>query len=90
MAEQLPWEDDAFDAALSSLVIGFLTDPERGVGEMARVTRPGGVVGGCVWDIATGGMTMLQIFWDGVRTVRPDSGGEHAMVGRARARSPGC
>src|ERR1700750_538535 len=38
-AEELPWPDGAFDAALSSLVIAFMSDPDRGVREMARVTR---------------------------------------------------
>src|SRR3954452_8825660 len=54
VAEQLPWDDDAFDAALSSLVIAFMNDASAGVGEMARVTRPGGVVAACMWDIADG------------------------------------
>src|SRR5262249_19239570 len=59
VAEQLPWPAAHFDAALSSLVIGFLRDPGQGVKEMARVTRPGGIVAACMWDIANGGMTML-------------------------------
>src|SRR5207244_2599732 len=49
-AEQLPWPDGEFDAALSCLVIGFMSDPDRGVREMARVTRPGGTVAACMWD----------------------------------------
>src|SRR6185312_4499449 len=42
LAEDLPWPDGSFDAALSCLVIGFMSDADRGVSEMARVTRPGG------------------------------------------------
>ena len=40
-AEQLPFADDSFDAALAQLVVHFMTDPAAGVREMARVTgRP--------------------------------------------------
>jgi SAM-dependent methyltransferase len=76
VAEELPWKDDTFDAALSCLVIAFMTDPDAGVGEMARVTKPGGKVGACMWDIAAGGMTMLRMFWQAMRTVKPDAKGE--------------
>jgi ubiquinone/menaquinone biosynthesis C-methylase UbiE len=83
VAEELPWGDDEFGAALSSLVIGFMRDPDRGVREMARVTRPGGTVAVCMWDIATGGMTMLRLFWDAVRQIVPRAEGERGMAGTA-------
>lgn len=83
VAEDLPWPDDTFDAALSSLVIAFMRDANAGVGEMARVTRPGGVVAACMWDIATGGMTMLATFWDAVRQIVPDAQGEGSLAGTA-------
>jgi len=82
-AERLPWDDDRFDAALSSLVIGFMHDPDRGVREMARVTRPGGTVAVCMWDLVGGGMTMLRIFWDAVREVDATVAGERRMAGTA-------
>ena len=81
VAEELPWADGQFDAALSSLVIGFMRDPEQGVREMVRVTRPGGVLAACMWDIAGGGMTMLRIFWSAVRELDPDARGERRMAG---------
>jgi ubiquinone/menaquinone biosynthesis C-methylase UbiE len=81
VAEELPWADAEFDAALSSLVIGFMRDPDQGVQEMARVTRPGGTVAACMWDIATGGMTMLRMFWSAVREVDPAAEGERRMAG---------
>jgi SAM-dependent methyltransferase len=71
IAEELPWEDGAFDAALSCLVIGFMRDADRGVREMARVTRRKGTVAICMWDIAGGGMTMLRIFWSVMRDLHP-------------------
>jgi len=83
VAEQLPWPAAYFDAALSSLVIGFLRDPSQGVKEMTRVTRPGGIVAACMWDIANGGMTMLRIFWTAARQVEPAAPGESAMTGTA-------
>jgi SAM-dependent methyltransferase len=68
--EALPFEDDAFDATLSQLVVNFMADPPAGVREMARVTRPGGVVASCVWDYA-GEMTLLRSFWDAAIEVDP-------------------
>ena len=82
-AEALPWASGEFDAALSCLVIGFMRDPDRGVAEMARVTRPGGTVAACMWDLATGGMTMLATFWSAVRETVPSAEGERRMAGTA-------
>ena len=76
IAEALPWEDDAFDAALSCLVIAFMSDADAGVREMARVTRPGGKVGICMWDLAGGRMTMLHLFWSAMKDVKPEVEGE--------------
>jgi SAM-dependent methyltransferase len=81
VAEQLPWTDDAFDAALSCLVIGFMSDPDRGTREMVRVTRAGGAVAACMWDTASGGMTMLRMFWGAVRQLQPDGDGEQRLAG---------
>jgi SAM-dependent methyltransferase len=69
-AESLPLASDGFDATLSQLVLNFMRDPEAGVREMARVTRPGGVVASCVWDYA-GEMTLLRAFWDAAREIEP-------------------
>jgi SAM-dependent methyltransferase len=73
-AEQLPFEDGAFDAVLSQLVVNFMRDAEAGVREMIRVTRADGVVASCVWDYA-GEMTLLRAFWDAARKVDPQRGG---------------
>ena len=62
-AEALPFEDGAFGAVLSQLVVNFIEDPHAGVREMRRVTAPGGVMASSVWDYA-GGMTFLRTFWD--------------------------
>jgi hypothetical protein len=47
---------------------------------MARVTRPGGRVAACVWDM-TGGMTMIRAFWDAVRAVGSSEPGETERFG---------
>ncbi|MGE5652005.1 MAG: class I SAM-dependent methyltransferase [Bacillota bacterium] len=54
-AMALPFPDDAFDAAVMPLVIFFVSDPGRGVAEMARVVCPGGSVSAYAWDMAGGG-----------------------------------
>ena len=70
-AEELPFENDSFDAALAQLVVNFMTDAERGVGEMKRVVKPGGKVAACTWDYRDG-MTMLRAFWDAAHESAPD------------------
>jgi ubiquinone/menaquinone biosynthesis C-methylase UbiE len=70
-AEELPWEDDRFDAALSQLVVNFMRGADTGVSEMRRVVRPGGVVAACTWSYGED-MEMLRGFWDAAR--RLDSG----------------
>lgn len=65
-AEELPFEADAFDAALAQLVVHFMADPVAGLSEMRRVTRPGGVVAACVWDFA-GEAAPLSLFWQAAR-----------------------
>ncbi len=71
-AEALPFAEGTFDGTLSQLVVNFMRDAEAGVREMARVTRPGGVVASCVWDYA-GEMTLLRAFWDAAREVDPNA-----------------
>ena len=69
-AESLPFADGVFDAALAQLVFQFMSDPLAAAGELRRVVRPGGAVGGCVWDYADG-MRMLAVFWDSARELDP-------------------
>src|SRR4051812_48703402 len=79
-AEQLPYADTEFDAALAQLVVHFMADPLQGVREMARVTRPGGVVAASVWDHG-GGRGPLSPFWAAARRLDPDLKGESDLVG---------
>ena len=54
-AMALPYPADRFDVAVMPLVIFFVPDPARGVGEMARVVRPGGLCTAYAWDMEGGG-----------------------------------
>lgn len=54
-AMALPVADGAFDVAVMPLVIFFVPDPARGVAEMKRAVRPGGLVAAYAWDMPGGG-----------------------------------
>jgi SAM-dependent methyltransferase len=79
-AEELPFEDLAFDAALAQLVVHFMAHPVVGLREMARVTRKHGVVAACVWDHA-GGQGPLSMFWDAARELDPGVEDESHLAG---------
>jgi SAM-dependent methyltransferase len=79
-AEELPFPDAEFDVALAQLVVHFMADPIAGLREMARVTRPGGIVVACVWDHA-GGRGPLTLFWTAVRTLDPGAQDESELPG---------
>jgi SAM-dependent methyltransferase len=82
-AEHLPFPDGGFDAALAQLVVHFMSDPVAGLREMARVTRPGGVVAACVWDHA-GDRGPLTTFWQAVRETDPQARDESGLAGVRR------
>jgi SAM-dependent methyltransferase len=79
-AEALPYRDETFDVALAQLVVHFLPDPVGGLREIARVTRPGGVVAACVWDHA-GGRGPLGAFWSTARDMDPSVTDEAGLAG---------
>ena len=79
-AEQLPFADEEFDAALAQLVVHFMVDPVAGLREMGRVTRQDGVVAASVWDHA-GGRGPLSPYWDAVRELDPDVDDESKLAG---------
>jgi SAM-dependent methyltransferase len=79
-AEDLPFDDAAFDLVLAQLVVHFMTDPVRGLAEMARVARPGGTVAACVWDYA-GRRSPLDPFWAAAHDVTPGVRDETELAG---------
>ena len=62
-ARALRFDPASFDRSIALLVLNFVPEPAKAVGEMRRVTRPGGTVSACVWDYDSG-MQMLRLFWD--------------------------
>ena len=83
-AEELPLEDGTFDGTLAQLVVHFMKEPVVGLREMARVTRPGGVVAACVWDHEGSGGGPLSLFWHAAHEVHPDAPGESQLPEHAR------
>jgi SAM-dependent methyltransferase len=79
-AEELPFADETFDAALAQLVVHFMSDPAAGVAEMRRVTRRDGVVAACVWDHG-GGQGPLSPLWEAARELDPGIQGESRLMG---------
>jgi len=75
-AESIPFSDGTFDAALAQLVVNFMPDARAGVGQMRRVTRPGGRGPAAVWDYG-GAMTLLRSFWDAANELDQGSQAQH-------------
>lgn len=79
-AEELPFAEGTFDATLAQLVVHFMADPVAGLREMARVTRPRGLLAACVWDNA-GGSGPLSPLWTAARTLDADAPDESGAAG---------
>ena len=84
VAEDLPFDDGAFDVAAACLVLHFMTDPVQGVSEMGRVTKDGGWVGTTVWDLL-GHRTPMSVIREVLADIRPeqDEDEDYAPVGSA-------
>ena len=69
--ENLPIADHSVDVATSALVLNFVPDWAKALGEMRRVTRPGGLVSFYVWDYPGGGMGFIERFWKAAAELDP-------------------
>ena len=87
VAEDLPYDDGSFDAALAQLVVHFMTDPVAGLRDMGRVTRSGGVVATCVWDHAGGG-SPVSVVWSAAQDVDPSAPNEADLPGTREGQLP--
>lgn len=76
-AMALPFADNSFDAAVMALVLFFVPDPVKGLSEMIRVVKPGGLIAVYVWDVVGGGMPHAPIGAElramGINPARPPS-----------------
>jgi SAM-dependent methyltransferase len=79
-AEDIPHADGAFDLAMAQLVVHFMSDPIAGLMEMARVTRPDGLVAACVWDFA-GERAPISAFWQAAREADAEVHDESDLAG---------
>ena len=82
-AEALPFGDATVDVAAACLVVHFMADPVAGVREMRRVTRPDGLVGATVWDLA-GARAPMWPLWEAVAELQPEHPGEKRLPGGSR------
>ena len=71
-ATAIPLGNASVDMLVSGLVLNFIAEPRAGLAEMARVTRPDGVVAAYVWDYA-GRMELMRYFWDAAVELDPDA-----------------
>jgi SAM-dependent methyltransferase len=70
-AMSLPYPDKSVDVATMALVLFFVPDTDKGLGEMVRIVRPGGVVAAYVWDLAGGGFPADAIWVELAAIGRP-------------------
>lgn len=69
-ARTLRVPDADFDVVVSGLLLNFVPDRRRVLGEMRRAVRPGGTVAAYVWDYE-GQMEMMRRFWDAAVALDP-------------------
>jgi SAM-dependent methyltransferase len=60
-AEALPFDDDSFDAVVSTCGVMFATRPELAAKELARVVRPGGRIALTTWTSDGNLFKMFQV-----------------------------
>ena len=72
----LPLENSSIDVAVSGLLMNFISEPQKALYEMYRVTNPGGTIGVYEWDYA-GQMDFLTLFWDTAVELDPNASDLH-------------
>jgi SAM-dependent methyltransferase len=79
----LPCDDDAFDLVVTVAALHHIADPDavrRTLGEMVRVSRPGGRI--VIWD-----HNPRNPYWSRLMARVPQDTGEERLVGEAELRS---
>jgi ubiquinone/menaquinone biosynthesis C-methylase UbiE len=73
-AQALTLETGSRDIAVSGLVLNFVPDRGKALGEMKRVVRADGTIGFYVWDYPGGGLEFLRAFWTAAAALDPRAG----------------
>jgi SAM-dependent methyltransferase len=68
----LPYGEATNEAAVSGLVLNFVTEPRRMVKELSRVVVAGGTVAAYVWDYGAE-MQLIRRFWDAAVALDPSA-----------------
>lgn len=68
----LPLPDSSIDVSVSGLVLNFISEREKALSEMMRVSNADGVVAVYIWDYP-GKMEFLRTFWDAVVALDPEA-----------------
>ena len=71
-ALSLPLEDSSVDITVSGLLLNFISEPQKALREMRRVTDVGGTVALYIWDYP-GKMDFLRYFWDAAVQLKPEA-----------------
>lgn len=72
-AQALPVGSAAFDLVVSGLMLNFVPDMPKALGEMKRAARPNGRVCFYVWDYPGGGLEFVRAFWTVAAALDPDA-----------------
>jgi SAM-dependent methyltransferase len=84
-AQSLDVASQGCDAVVSALVLNFVPDRLKALGEMRRAARSGGTVAFYVWDYPGAGVEFMRAFWDAATALDPKA----QDLGEAR-RFPFC
>jgi SAM-dependent methyltransferase len=82
-AHQLPFEASSFDAARVERALQHVAEPERVIGEMVRVVRPGGIVLACEPDWGTMALSTNRQDLVDALAAAAEASITHPRVGRA-------
>ena len=70
-AQALALQTGSRDVVVSALVLNFVPDKSKALGEMKRVGRAGGTVGLYVWDYPGHGVEFMDAFWSAAAAIDP-------------------
>lgn len=70
-AQQLPYENDSFDAAFSLFGLMFFPDRSKGFAEIYRTLKPGGTIAVTSWAPVDQSPAM-QMMFGAIRTMKPE------------------